>query len=134
MPQQIDDQQYYAIKAALERAYAEIETAFIILYGGKKAGSAPAQGAAPTAPNAGGKSYSVPPPKVTKDHQAALDEKNPELQAEKAAEEQVSQANLKSTIGPDVLVVSASANGMGDYFALVQCNNTMQQTSIRIED
>jgi hypothetical protein len=71
---------------------------------------------------------------VTKDHQAALDEKNPDLQAEKAAEEQVSQANLKSTIGPDVLVVSASANGMGDYFALVQCNNTMQQTSIRIEE
>jgi len=134
MPQQIDDQQYYAIKACLERAYQEINDAYNIMYGGKKAANPPAQGAAPTAPNPGGKSFTVPPPKVTKDHQAVLDQKNPELQAELIAEEQISQANLKSTIASEVLVISASPNGMGDYYALVQCNNTMQRASIKIDE
>lgn len=135
MPQQIDDQQYYAIKACLERAYSELQDAWGILYGGKKAGAPPAQGAAPTKPNPGGKQFAPPtPPNVTKDHQAALDEKNPEVQAQKAAEEQVSQAALKGSISKDVLVISASANGLGDYFALVQCEQTMQQASIRIEE
>jgi len=131
MPQQIDDQQFYAIKAALDRALNELASAYTILYGPNV--STPTHGASPTTPNTGGKNYSVPPPTVTKDHQASLDDKNPEVQAQRTAEEQVSQANIKSTIGPDVLVISASPNGTGDYFALVQCNSTMQQASIRIE-
>ena len=82
-----------------------------------------------------GKQFTPPaPPTVTKDHQAALDEKNPEVQAQLAAEEQTSQAALKGSISNEVLVISASANGLGDYFALVQCEQTMQQASIKIEE
>jgi hypothetical protein len=133
MPQQIDDQQFYAIKACLERAYQEIQDAWSIMYG--KGAVPTTQGAATTIPNPGGKQFTPPtPPTVTKDHQASLDEKNPEVQAQRSAEEQVSQAALKGSISNDVLVISASANGLGDYFALVQCEQTMQQASIRIEE
>lgn len=133
MAHQIDDQQYYAIKACLERAYAEIQDAFTLLYGASRAAGQPTKGAAPTAPNPGGKQFTPPaPPRVTKDHQAALDEANPEVQAQRAAEEAASQDALQRSISDDVLVVSASANGQGDFFALVQCNNTMQQASIPI--
>lgn len=134
MSQQIDDQQYYAIKACLERAYSEIQDAWGIMYGGKKAGVPTAKGASPTLPNPGGKDYNAIPPTVTKDHQSAADAVNPTVQSQLEAEEQISVANLKMAISSTVLVVSASANGMGDYFALVQCNQTMQQASIRIEE
>jgi len=134
MPQQIDDQQYYAIKACLERAYDEIKNAFTILYGNSTVASPPAIGAAPTKANSGGKQFSVPPPKVTKDHQAAVNAIDPDVQAQRQAEEQVSQGNLKRSIADEVLVVSASASGTGDYYALVQCNNTMQRASIKIDE
>lgn len=132
MPHQLNDQQYYAIQAALDRVRAELEQAYALLYGQQ---APPQCGAAPTKPNPGGKQFAPPtPPTVTSDHQAALDAADPEKQAEKAAEESVSQAALKGTIDPNVLVISASANGQGDYYALVQCRVTMQQASIVIEE
>jgi len=133
MPQQVDDQQFYAIKACLERAYKEIESAWGILYGNNKAGKPPTQGAAPTTPNPGGKQFTPTPPVVRKDHQSALDEKNPEIQAQQAAEEQTSQANLKDSISKEVSVLSAAISGDGDYYMMVQCETTMQQASIKID-
>jgi len=132
MPYQIDDQQFYAIKACLERAYAELESAWSILYGNQISGIS--QGAASTAPNQVTKSYSATPPVVTKDHQAAVDAIDPDVQQSLAAEEESSQINLKHSVQQDVLVVNVSSNGYGDYYALVQCTNTMQQASVRIEE
>jgi hypothetical protein len=133
MARQLDEAQFYAAKAAMRRVIEEAEEAYNIIFGTKpefiKAGAHNV-----VKNNNQGKTFTPRPPVVTQDHQDAIDKIDPDTQATIAAQAQVDTAEVKKQISNEPKIISSSANGMGSYYATVECPNTRHRASIEITD
>lgn len=114
---QLTEEQYYEIKGALDRAYTELEYAHKIFCGKTKPVKT---GADNVVPNPGGKDFQPRRPVVRDHHKGAVDNLDPEVQAERAQQAQDEADQVLAATPDDMEIVDVDVDPSGNVYVKLE--------------